>query len=363
MKIAIFHDYFGNIGGGEKVVLTLAKAFNADVITTDLDRDIIDRMGFKGVNFISLGRTIKFPVLKQITASLRFATCNFCKDYDYFIFSGNWAHYASKRHHPNLWYCHTPFRFFYDLHYQILQGIALPQRCVARVWIYFHRKCDQCFVGHVDNIVTNSRNTQGRIRKYYGRDSTIAYPPIDTSKYACKGYTDFWLSINRFYPEKRIELQVETFRRLKGEKLVIVGGYSKGDHAKRHFREIIRDIPKNVEMKGIISEKELIELYGTCKGLICTALDEDFGMTPLEAMASGKPVVAVREGGYLETVIDGVTGRLVEPTVPAIVQGILETSEDPTKYKEACIERAQEFDTSKFISKMKEEIYKGKGIS
>ena len=114
MKIAIFHDYFGNIGGGEKLVLTLAKAFNANVITTDIDQNSLDKLGISDIKFNSLGKTIKFPILKQISASIKFATCDFSHDYDYLIFSGNWTHYAAKKHHPNLWYCHTPVRPFYD---------------------------------------------------------------------------------------------------------------------------------------------------------------------------------------------------------------------------------------------------------
>ncbi len=98
MKIAIFHDYIGAIGGGEKLVLTLARGLGADVITTDVDADSMKRMGFEDVKIISLGGTVKLPPLKQISASLRFALCDFSKGYDFFIFSGNWAHFAAKRH-------------------------------------------------------------------------------------------------------------------------------------------------------------------------------------------------------------------------------------------------------------------------
>lgn len=101
MKIAIFHDYIGAIGGGEKLVLTLARGLGADVITTDVDEDSIKKMGFEDVKIISLGETVKLPPLKQISASLRFALCNFSKEYDFFIFSGNWAHFAVRKHKPN----------------------------------------------------------------------------------------------------------------------------------------------------------------------------------------------------------------------------------------------------------------------
>jgi len=110
-------------------------------------------------------------------------------------------------------------------------------------------------------------------------------------------------------------------------------------------------------MLGEVSEEELIDLYAQCKGLICTAMDEDFGLTPVEAMASGKPVVAVKEGGFLETVVDGVTGRLVEARSDSIIEAVLEVSEEGClPYKEACIERARGFSEDTFIRLIEDEI-------
>ena len=97
MKVAIFLDYIGAIGGGERVALMLARALKGDIITTDVSAESIRRLGFTDVNVISLGSTIKFPPLKQISASFMFAACDFAKDYDFFIFSGNWSHYAARK--------------------------------------------------------------------------------------------------------------------------------------------------------------------------------------------------------------------------------------------------------------------------
>jgi glycosyltransferase involved in cell wall biosynthesis len=356
MKIAIFHDYFGSIGGGEKLVLTLAKALNADVITTDIDEESIKKMSFDDVMMISLGETIKVAPFKQISTSLKFATCDFSKDYDFFIFSGNWAHYAAKKHKPNLWYCHTPVRAFYDLRNYVIKNQKTPlHRFIARMWILTHSYFDQKSIKEVDKIVTNSRNTQARIRKYHNRDAVIVYPPIPINEFRYNKNGDFWLSVTRLYPEKRVELQIEVFRRLPEEKLKIVGGYSKGDHAERNLGYILNS-PPNVEFLGSISEDKLRELYANCKAFITTGMNEDFGMTTIEAMAAGKPVVAVKEGGYLETVVDGVTGKLVSSNVNHIINAIKEISENPEKYKEACEKRAKMFDKSIFIKQMKKEI-------
>lgn len=143
-----------------------------------------------------------------------------------------------------------------------------------------------------------------RVKMYFHRDAEVIYPPVETTKFTCNEYGDFWLSVNRLYPEKRVELQIDAFREMPEEKLIIVGGYSEGDHAKSYAKNIIKNLPDNVKLRGEVSELELLDLYSRCKGLICTAMDEDFGMTPVEAMASGKPVVAVNEGGFKETVTE-----------------------------------------------------------
>ncbi len=113
MKKTIFHDYFGAIGGGEKVAITLAKLLNADIITTDMDA--ANKLDTE-VDVRSLGHTRTIHPLKQISATKKFYSSNFSNDYGFSIFSGNWSHYAAHIHHPNMWYSHTPVRAFYDLY-------------------------------------------------------------------------------------------------------------------------------------------------------------------------------------------------------------------------------------------------------
>ena len=352
IKIAIFHDYFGAIGGGEKVVLAMAKILNADIITTDTD--VIDKINNE-VTIRSLGKTMKMPPLKQISATKKFYSAEFSEDYDFFIFTGNWSHYAARNHHPNLWYCYTPVRAFYDLNSTFLGRQDIITRQVFRGWVRIHRQFDQRSIQNVDNIIAISQNVKDRILKYYQRDSQVIYPPVDTERYKCLEYGDFWLSVNRLYPEKRIELQIESFRNLPDEKLVIVGGYAKGDHAAHYVKRILRDLPENVTLLGEIPEIELIDLYARCRGHICTAIKEDFGMTPVEAMASGKPVVAIDEGGYKETVTEN-TGVLVTPSVASLVKAIRLVTQNPERYKDAGLMRASDFDQAKFSKQVKAAI-------
>lgn len=344
MKIAIFHDYFGTIGGGERVVIEMAKFLDADIITTDTDAvKKIDA----GVRVISLGRTIKFPGLKQVSATLKFYSCDFSKKYDLFIFFGNWAHYAAHRHHPNLWYCHTPVRAFYDNFEHFLRTLPFLKQFFFRGYARIFRVADQRSVSHIDHIVAISHTVQTRIKQYYDRESDVIYPPVDSSKFHFSEYGNFWLSVNRLYPEKQIELQIESFRAIPEQKLVIAGGFAHGDHSASYVKKIQENVPPNITFLGEVQEVELIYLYAYCRGLICTALDEDFGMTPLEAMAGGKPVVAVDSGGFRETVTPP-TGILVNPDVPSIVTAVRRISENPAQYHDACIARAREFDSMVF---------------
>src|SRR3989338_5444790 len=197
MKIAIFHDYFGCIGGGEKVVLTLARELNADIITTDVNKDSIKKMGFDGINIISLGSNIKLPPLKQISCSLRFALCDFSKKYDLFILSTGWTIFAAKKHKPNLYYCHSPIRPFYDLYYQFLERQGFIKKNIFKLWVKAHRYFLEKNIKHVNKFLCNSRNTKNRINKYFKKEATIIYPFVDTSKFKLSGYGDFWLSVNR----------------------------------------------------------------------------------------------------------------------------------------------------------------------
>ncbi|MCQ1536902.1 glycosyltransferase family 4 protein [Methanosarcina sp. KYL-1] len=368
MRIAIFHDFVGAIGGGEKLIFTLARGLNADVITTDLDTEAVEKMGYEDITIISLGETPKLPGLKQTVALFKYSMCDFSKEYDFFIFSGNWAHFSARKHKPNIFYCHTPARIFYDLYDFFKQKYSVLSSLPFIFWAKINRELYEISLSNVCMIATNSLNTQRRIKKYLLRDSTVIYPPVDTSKFTFNECGDFWLSVNRLYAEKRVELQIEAFRRMPDEKLIIVGGYVNGYKASEYESKLMSNLPGNVSLIGSISEEELLDLYSRCKGHITTAMNEDFGMTAIEAMAAGKPVVAVNEGGYLESVVNGETGVLTIPDVENIIEAIRVISENPEKYKASCIERAKMFDKSIFIAKMLEAInkvnnnYKGSDI-
>lgn len=353
MKIAIIHDFFGSIGGGEKLVLELAKGLKADIYTTEIDKENLKRLGYKDIKVDSLGKCIQFPGLKQIHASYLFYKTKL-KNYDFYILSGNWAVFAAKKHQPNLYYVHTPVRMFYDSYGHFKKIASWSKLIPFMLWVKLHKYFLEKQFKYVNKIITNSINVKKRIRKYHNREAKVIYPPI--KRYKFKKYGDFWLSVNRIYPHKRIELQIDTFRSLPEEKLVIVGGYMLGDHAKRYAKKLFKDLPKNVKYLGEISEKKLEKLYGNCKAFITTSQDEDFGMNVLEAMSAGKPVVAVNEGGYKESILSGKTGILVGPNVNHLVQAVKEISKNTRKYRLNCENQAAYFNIEKFIKSIKKEI-------
>lgn len=352
-KICILHDFFFSAGGGEKLVLTLAKAFGAQIYTTHLEKDVLKNLGFEDVQVHSIGKVPSNQFLAPEIATFWYSTLQLKEKFDVYILSGNWAHCAALHHHPNIFYCHTPVRYFYDSKERFLKNFNPFARSFMRTVIWLQSRYDKYTVKHADLIVANSRNVQQRIRKYYGRDAVVVHQPVQTKKYRFEGIGDYWLSVNRITPDKRIELQCEIFRKLKNERLIVVGRVER--YAKEYFYSL--NPPENVQFIGECSDEKLIKLYANCKGLITTAIDEDFGITPLEAMASGKVVLAVNEGGYRETVVDGVTGWLLPPEPDAFVKKIKELDEKKLlERKEDCISQAKKYDVQIFVEEMKELI-------
>jgi len=356
MRVAIFHDFFPFIGGGERLVLTLARAWNATVYTTEAHPASVERLGFGDVRIVSLGSLIPQPPLKQVHASLRFALARV--DADAYVVSGHWAIYAARHNHPNVLYCYTPAPPFYDMRASLPRSQrSLVHRAIAHAWVNLHGAADRIAWTQVDRVAAVSERIRQRIRRQLGRESRVVYPPTDVSRFSFEAHEDFWLSVNRLYPAKRLEIQFEAFRRLPGERLVVVGGYSPYIRDKAwEYVERLRP-PPNVELQGEVSESELIRLYARCRGLLCTAKDEDFGMTPVEAMSSGKVVLAVDDGGYRESVVPGETGFLLPPDPAAFASTISSlTTADLESRVEACRRRAMKFDIAHFLRGMEEAV-------
>lgn len=360
MKIAIFHNFMDNIGGAEYTDLILARELKADIYTTNIDKEKIRKMGFSTKNIFSIGNIPLNAPLRQEAAYWKFRKLNLKNKYDLYIIAGDWAMSATRHNHPNVWYVYSPTREIWDL-YEYTKDNLIPEhkKLLFSLWVKIRRKINKHDVKYVDKIISISKNVQRRVKKYLNRNSSVIYPPTETSNYRHKKHKNYWLSVNRLITHKRVDMQIKAFQNLPKEKLIIVGSYEKSKHFQKYAEYINKIKSNNVKIISWIDNKKLIKLYSECKGFITTSKDEDYGMTPLEAMASGKPVIAPDEGGYKETVINNKTGLLIENiSAEKIILAVNEINKNPEKYKSSCLKQAKKFDTRIFINKFKEIIKK-----
>jgi glycosyltransferase involved in cell wall biosynthesis len=356
MRIAVFHNFMDNIGGAEMVSLILGRELGADIYTTNIDAGKVAKMGFPKVSITSIGSVPKSAPFRQQKALSLFRKLNMRDEYDFYVIAGDWAMSGAVKNSPNMWYVHSPIREIWDL-YEYTRSNMVPWhlRPAFDAWVRYNRWLNKRYVSHVGRLACNSENTKTRVLRYLGREASVIHPPVDTGKFHYRKSGDFWLSVNRLISHKRIEIQMGAFRKMPDEKLIIVGSYEKTKHFMEYERYLRSIKPDNVQIVNWVDSEKLIKLYSECRGLIATAGDEDFGLTPVEAMASGKPVIAANEGGYRETVLDGVTGRLIDRIdAPKLASAVDDVGNVARKYKGDCIKRAKQFDTKVFIGKMKE---------
>ncbi|MFA6255274.1 MAG: glycosyltransferase [Patescibacteria group bacterium] len=357
-RIAIFHNFLDNIGGAEVVSLLLARGLKADIYTTNIDKEKISKMGFATSNIFSIGKVPLNAPFRQELTHWSFRKLNLGKKYDFYIISGDWAMSGAINNQPNLWYIYSPMREIFDL-YPYTRKTTVPsgQRHLFDCWVFYHRWLIKKNSQKIKKLISISQNVQARVKKYLGKDSEIIYPPTETSQFFYNQNGNFWLSVNRLINHKRLEIQLDAFRQLPKEKLVIVGSYESANHFRSYARYIMKTKPANVEILSWVTKKELITLYSNCKGFITTSKDEDYGLNVVEAMASGKPVIAPNEGGYKETIINHVTGKLIDDINPEkLVEVIKEVGQNPVIYREACQKQAKRFDLEIFIEKIKKII-------
>lgn len=368
MKIAIFHNYMDNIGGAELVGLIMAKELRADIYTTNINREKIEKMGFNSGNIFSIGKIPTNAPYRQECAYWKFRKLNLGKKYDFYIIAGDWAMSAALHHKPNLWYVYSPKREIWDL-YGYVRSQIVPTNFLVGVnkylfdcWVFARRIIDRLDANKMQKIVSISKNVNQRVKKYLKKNSAIIYPPTETHKYFYEPPKNYWFSVNRLINHKRVDLQLKAFSKLPNENLIIVGSYENSDHFQKYAKYCKEIKPKNVDIKSWVRDKELKKLYANCKGFISTSKDEDFGMNVVEAMASGKAVIAPNEGGNKETIINGKTGILIdniteEKLIGAIKKLGKEIRANPLKFKSASQKQAKKFDTKIFIKKIKNQLY------
>jgi glycosyltransferase involved in cell wall biosynthesis len=211
--------------------------------------------------------------------------------------------------------CHTPMRFAWRTEdYFQREQLGAMQRAILSVILTYVRLWDVVTSTRVDAFIANSREVASRIRRYYGREAAIIPPYVNLPPFRPTPPEDFYLAGGRLIPYKRLDLAVRAFTAL-GLPLKI---YGEG----RHRAALEAMAGPNIEFLGYVSDETLQSLFARCRAFILPG-EEDFAITPLEAMSGGRPVIAYGSGGVLDTVVEGVTGRFFcEPTAAALAAAV-----------------------------------------
>jgi glycosyltransferase involved in cell wall biosynthesis len=217
-----------------------------------------------------------------------------------------------------LWYCHTPPRELYDPTVANLRQRSLKEKILYRALSRVYSRTEKKIVNEIEAIATNSKNTANRINRVLHKEAHVINPAIDYKDFMDNGDGKYFLYPSRIAEQKRQEYAIEAFSifrkiyKYKDYKLVLAGGMSKRYSDFNKYYEKLKAMKlENVIFKTNIANNELINIYSRATALLYTPINEDFGIVPLEGMASYKPVIAVNEGGPRETIVDGKNGFLV----------------------------------------------------
>ena len=249
-------------------------------------------------------------------------------------------------------YCHTPPRWLYGYETSVSFTKYWPVKIYAAIVGHFMRMYDFNTAQKINHWIANSKNVANRIWKYYRKESTVIYPPIETKeiKKITKGVQkkDFYLIVSRLVGAKGIEHAVNIAQKLKIN-LIIVGE----SHGLSNIQSNLqRNNQNNIEYLGLISDVEKYKLMASAKAFLAFAKDEDFGMTVVEAQAAGTPVIAFNGGGFRESVIDGKTGVLINEVSKKSLQEAIKRIENIKWNKEEIIKNAKRFGRERFVREM-----------
>ena len=356
LNVALVHDFLIRLGGGERVLKTLSEMFPQAPIYTLLYDEAKVRHVFPREKVIPSKLQNLPEIIRKNHKYLLPLMARAIEEFDFSKFdlvissSGAFAHgiiTPSKTQH--ICYSHSPMRFAWDWTHEYMeeQRAGRIKRFLAAKIMKKIRMWD-CLAGaRPDRIVANSINVQRRIQKYYRRDSTVVYPPVDLSRFkTSKSGEDFFLIVSNLSPFKKIDLAIQLFNKIR-KRLVIIGDGAQMEYLKNISGDTI-------DFLGYKDDEATAEYMKNCRALIFPG-EEDFGITPVEAMACGKPVLAYGVGGVKESVVAGVTGEFfAEPTVASMEDGLGRLIKNELSYSPtACHNQARKFSKEIFEDKMK----------
>ncbi len=324
MKTAIIHDWLMSQGGGERVLEEILKLYPSPIFTLlQSKKNRISpslaqaRIKQSFIQYLPFAET----QYRNYLPFYPFAIEQFdLKEYDLIISSSHAVAKGVKTHANQLHicYCHTPMRYAWDLQDDYLESLSSLKSVIAKQILKQIRKWDINTTPRVDAFIANSQFVAERIRRLYGRDAVVIHPPVSTHLFFVKERKeDFYLSVSRLVPYKRVDLTIDAFNQMPSKRLKIVG---EGPE----YLKLRQRAKGNIEFLGFQSDQTIRDLLAAAKGFIFAA-QEDFGIAPLEAQASGTPVLAYGKGGALETVLQGITGLFFhEQTVASLINSFEE---------------------------------------
>jgi glycosyltransferase involved in cell wall biosynthesis len=357
VKLAITHDYLRDYRGGEKVIRALTEDWpEAPVYTAIVDQEKVKRQGWnlKDINLhISFLQKFWFPLRNKLPRYYftlffipAFLSFNF-QNFDVVLSSASYAgNYIRKKKALHISYIHTPPRFMYGYDTDInVKQMSIIERPLAIFFKAILKQFDQLMARDIDYFLANSNAVRERIKQAYGRDAYVIHPPVETKRFSGKSEDKgYFLVVSALGEYKKADIVVRAFNKL-GLPLKIAGDGPQRETLKRLAEP-------NIEVLGRVSEEELESLLLECRALIFPQL-EDFGITAVEAQAAGKPVIAYRAGGALETVIEGQTGLFFEEQTAESLEEAVKYF-DPKKFKPSvCRAQSAKFDKEIFKQKIK----------
>jgi glycosyltransferase involved in cell wall biosynthesis len=356
MKVAIIHYWLVGMRGGEKVIEALCEMYpQADIFThvyaPEMVSDKIRQHRIIPTFINALPRATRMyksylPLMPLALEQLDL------RGYDLVISSesGPAKGVIPPSDALHICYCHAPMRYIWNMYHDYRNGAGLMTRMMMPPLSHYLRMWDVTSAARVDSFVANSATVARRIRRYYGADSVVIHPPVDTDAFSIAPPTeigDYYLMVGELVSYKRAELAVHAFNEMK-LKLVVIGGGEMLD-------EIRRIAGPTVTIMGSQRFDVLQHHYARCRALVFPG-EEDFGMVPVEAMASGRPVIAFDRGGATETVAEGISGVFfAEQTVEAIV-GAVKKLDDVNFDPYRIAEHAHRFGRQQFLEKMRAHI-------
>ena len=356
MKIALAHDHLNQIGGAERVLAQLHQLYpQAPIYTLLYDANSVGNYFAKWnikTSFIQrLPGGVKF--FKWYLALMPLAVEQFdLRDYDLVVTSAS-ALIKGVLVKPaalNVCYCHTPTRYLWSDTHSYTSDLPQPKfvKKILPIFLSRLRQWDYVAAQRVDHYAANSQFVAARIAKYYRREAEIIYPPVDTDLWGTPvNPENYYLLVSRLRPYKRVDLAIKAFNKLNIPLKIIGNGEQEA--------ELKAMAKPNIEFLGAVDDQTKANYMARARALIHPQ-EEDFGITAVEAMACGRPVIAYASGGALETVVDGVSGRLFsEQSWEALADTVIRFQFE--HYDPLVIQKqAQRFSRQTFITKWQEFI-------